>query len=59
MSGYHEFMPWSVWVKQPANKDLDLNEQKKKYDFDRNEHLKKLQYYENLEVIRSNMPDGA
>lgn len=56
MTGYIEFLPWNVWVKQEANKDLDLNEQKKKYEWDRNEHLKKLMYYENLEVIRNNTP---
>ena len=58
MSRYNEFMPWNVWVKQPANKDLELNEAKRKYAVDRDAHMQKLIYYENQAIINKDMPNG-
>ena len=49
----HEFLPWHKWVALPGNRNLPLDEQKRKYDIERNEHFKKLLYYETVEQVKN------
>lgn len=44
---YNEFLPWQAWVNLPENKDLTHDEALRKFNVERDAHLKKMIYYEN------------
>lgn len=54
MTNYHEFMPWQQWKSQPQNKDLPNDTALRKFNNERDVHLKRLIYYENQQKIREN-----
>ncbi|MEK9767558.1 MAG: hypothetical protein VW683_01445 [Betaproteobacteria bacterium] len=41
-----EPLPWNVWVAKPENKNLPLDEQRRKYDIERNAEIQKMMFYE-------------
>lgn len=54
MTNYYEFMPWNQWRSQPKNKVLSNDEALRKFNNERNEHLKRMIWYENQQKIRDN-----
>jgi hypothetical protein len=53
MTTYHEFMPWHTWKSLPENKHLTYDEALRKFNVERNNHLKRLIYYENQQRINN------
>lgn len=51
---YYEFLPWQTWVSMPQNKDLTHDEALRKFNVERDAHLKKMIYYENQARINQN-----
>lgn len=58
MTTYNEFLPWQHWRSLPENRSLDHDQALKKYNVDRNEHLKKMIYQENQQKIRESGGGG-
>jgi len=54
MSIYHEFLPWQTWISMPENKNLTHDEALRKFNVERDVHLKKMIYYENQARINQN-----
>lgn len=54
MTTYYEFMPWQTWRSLPENKNLTNDEALRKFNVERDAHMKKQQYYENQQEIRQN-----
>jgi len=54
MSTYHEFLPWHTWISMPENKNLTHDEALRKFNVERDAHLKKMIYYENQARINQN-----
>ena len=52
MSVYNEFLPWQTWKSLPENKELTYDEALRKFNNDRDQHLKKVIYYENQQRIK-------
>ena len=52
-----EFMPWNVWIKMPEHKNLSVDEAKKKYDIERDRHMKRMIYFETQKIIKKNVGD--
>jgi hypothetical protein len=48
----HEFLPWNTWVNQPQNRGLTSDQALSKFTVERNDHLKKMIYYENQQKMR-------
>jgi hypothetical protein len=51
---YNEFMPWQVWINLPENKNLTHDDALRKFNVERDAHLKKLIWYENQARINQN-----
>ncbi len=54
MTNYHEFFPWNIWSNLPENKNLTHDEALRKFNVERDAHLKKMIYYENQARINQN-----
>jgi len=54
MTNYHEFLPWHTWINLPENKNLTNDEALRKFNVERDAHLKKLIWYENQARINQN-----
>lgn len=48
-------MPWHVWKQLPQNKGLTEQQALSKFEIERNNHLKRLMYYENQKFINDNL----
>lgn len=51
MTGYVEFLPWHTWKSLPENRDLTHDEALRKFNIERDAHLKKMLWYENQKKI--------
>ena len=51
---YEEFLPWQTWISLPENKNLTYDEALRKFNVERDQHLKKMIWYENQARINKN-----
>jgi len=54
MTIHNEFLPWHTWINLPENKNLTNDEALRKFNIERDAHLKKLIWYENQARINQN-----
>ena len=47
-----DFLPWRVWINQPAQKGLEYTDLMRKYDIERHQYLQRQTFIENQENLR-------